>query len=223
MYLQLWLWIKMPKSKRGKLGTLQNMNVEKLQRLYTQTGAAYGSAHNVVKISNLPVSTVRLILHWKPSFTKSFYATHQFKRMNAFAGFTNELWCMHSAYIDKLTKANNGVKCLLVLQDLIDRTVDARAMKTKDSKKTLVHFWLRLQKKFGSTREQSLPQSLTNYTRLSEDKYTPQWVRLRLHLLKVHYNLWKVYYTVTWEIVDASTFTNRLISLQPWSLETIAR
>ena len=35
--------------------------------------------------------------------------------------------------VDKLAKDKNGVNCLLVRQDLFDRTVDAKGMKTKDS------------------------------------------------------------------------------------------
>ena len=56
--------------------------------------------------------------------------------MRAFARFKNEIWCMVLAYVDKLSKDNNGVKYLLVRQDLFDRTVDAKGMKTKDSKET---------------------------------------------------------------------------------------
>ena len=41
---------------------------------------------------------------------------------------------MDLAYVDKLAKDNNGVKYLLVRQVLFDRTVDAKVMKTKDSK-----------------------------------------------------------------------------------------
>ena len=44
------------------------------------------------------------------------------------------------AFVDKLTKDNNGVKYLLVHQDLFDRTVDAERMKTKDSKETVCAF-----------------------------------------------------------------------------------
>ena len=40
------------------------------------------------------------------------------KRMKAFAGFKNEIWCMDWAYVDKLAKDKNGVKYLLVRQDL---------------------------------------------------------------------------------------------------------
>ena len=47
---------------------------------------------------------------------------------------------MDLAYVDKLAKDNNGVKYLLVHQDLFDRTVNAKGMKTRDSKETFVHF-----------------------------------------------------------------------------------
>ena len=60
--------------------------------------------------------------------------------MRAFARFTNESWCMDLAYVDKLLKETNGVKYLLVRQDLFDRTVDAKGMKTKDSQETLKAF-----------------------------------------------------------------------------------
>ena len=60
--------------------------------------------------------------------------------MKTFARFKNEIWCMDLAYVDKLAKDNKGVKYLLVNQDLFDRTVDAKGMKTKDSKETVRAF-----------------------------------------------------------------------------------
>ena len=60
--------------------------------------------------------------------------------MKAFAGFKNEILCLDLAYIDKLAKDNNGVKYLLVRQGLFDRTVDAKGMKSKDSKETVRAF-----------------------------------------------------------------------------------
>ena len=118
-----------------------------LQRLYTQGGAAYGSLRNLVKASNLSVSKVRQFLHSKPSYTKFSLATRKFKRMKAFARFKNEIWCTDLAYVDKLAKGNNGVKYLLVRQDLFDRTVDAKGMKTKDSKETARAFLSMITKK----------------------------------------------------------------------------
>ena len=60
--------------------------------------------------------------------------------MRAFAGFTYEIWCMDLAYADKLAKEINGVKCLLVRQDLFDRTVNAKRMKTKVSQEAVKAF-----------------------------------------------------------------------------------
>ena len=50
-------------------------------------------------------------------------------RMKEIARFKNENWCMDLAYVDKLAKDNNGLKYLLVRQDLFGRTVDAKGMK----------------------------------------------------------------------------------------------
>ena len=47
---------------------------------------------------------------------------------------------MDLAYVDKLAKENNGVKYILVRQDLFDRTVNAKGMKTKDSQETVKAF-----------------------------------------------------------------------------------
>ena len=65
---------------------------------------------------------------------------------------------MDLAYVDELAKDNNGVKYLLVRQDLFDRTVDAKGRKTKESKETVRAFLTRITKKnrpksFGWTRE----------------------------------------------------------------------
>ena len=49
--------------------------------------------------------------------------------------------------VDKLAKDKNGVNCLLVRQDLFDRTVDAKRMKTKDSKETVRAFLTTITKK----------------------------------------------------------------------------
>ena len=60
--------------------------------------------------------------------------------MRAFARFRNGIWCLDLAYLDKLAKENNSVKYLLVRQDLFDRTLNAKGMKTKDSHETVKAF-----------------------------------------------------------------------------------
>ena len=47
---------------------------------------------------------------------------------------------MDLAYVDKLAEEINGVKCLLIRQDLFDRTVNAEGMKTKDAQETVKAF-----------------------------------------------------------------------------------
>ena len=47
---------------------------------------------------------------------------------------------MDLAYVDKLANVTNGVKYLLARQDLFDRTVIAKEMKTKGSQETVKTF-----------------------------------------------------------------------------------
>ena len=47
---------------------------------------------------------------------------------------------MNLAFIDKLAKNNIGVTYMPLRQDMFDRTVDAKGMKTKDSKETVKIF-----------------------------------------------------------------------------------
>ena len=100
----------MPKLKKEDALSLSKFERQKLQRLYTQGGVAYGSVRILVKTSNLSVSKVRQYLHSKPSYTKFTLATLKIKRMKAFARFKNEIWCMDLAHVDKLAKDNNGVE-----------------------------------------------------------------------------------------------------------------
>ena len=137
----------MPKLKREEAGSLWKSERQKLQKLYTQGGAAHGCVRNLVKTSNLSVSKVRQFLHSKPSNTKFTLAKRKLKRMKAFARLKNEFWCMDLAFVDRLAKENNGVKYLLVRQDLFDRTVDAKGMKTKDSQETVRAFLTMITKK----------------------------------------------------------------------------
>ena len=54
---------------------------------------------------------------------------------------------MDLAYVDKLAKDNNGVKYLLIRQDLFNRTMDAKGMKAKDAKETVRAFLTMITKK----------------------------------------------------------------------------
>ena len=133
----------------------------------------------MAKACILPVSKVRQFLDSKDSFTKFTLAALKFKRMRAFARFKNEIWCMDLAYVDKLAKENNGVKYLLIRQDLFDRTVNAKGMKTKDSQETVKAFSSMITKNnrpknFGLRRGQSLLERLKSFVLLSGYKFTLQ-------------------------------------------------
>ncbi len=125
----------MPRVKKEEIRSLSKSERQKLQRLYTQGFAAYGSVRNLAKAAKLSPLKVREFLHSNTTYTRFTQATRKFKRMRTFARFKNEIWCMDLAYVDKVAKENNGVKYLLVRQDLFDRTVDAKGMKTKDRRK----------------------------------------------------------------------------------------
>ena len=129
----------MPKPKREEAESFSKYERRKLQSLYTQHRAVCGSGRILVKASNLPVSKLEQFLHSKLSYTEFTLATRKFKRMKAFARFKNESWCMQLTYVDKLAEDKNGVKYLLLRQDLFDRTVERKRMKTKNSKQSL-HF-----------------------------------------------------------------------------------
>ena len=125
----------MAKVKIEEAGYLSKYECQGLQILYTQGAAAYGSVRNLAKASRLPVPKVRQFLYSNTSYTEFTLATRKFKRMKAFARFRKESWCMDLAYVDKLAKENNGVKYLLVRQDLFDRIVNAKGRRQKIPKK----------------------------------------------------------------------------------------
>ena len=183
----------MPKLKKEEAGSLSKYERQKLQRLYTQGAAAYGSVRNLAKARRLPVSKVRQFLHSKDSFTKFTLAARKFKRTRAFARFRNEILCVDLADVDKLAKENNGVKYLLVPQDLFDRTVNAKGMKTNDSQETVKAFSSMITernrpKKIWVDKGRSLLERLKGFALLRGYKFTRQCVRLRLLLLNVQYD-----------------------------------
>ena len=99
--------------------------------------------------------------------------------MRAFARFRNEIWCMDLAYVDNLAEENNGVKFLLIRQDLFDRTVNAKGMETKDSQETVKAFSSTITKrnrpkKYGLTRELNLLKRLKSFVLLRGYKFTLQ-------------------------------------------------
>ena len=69
----------MPQLKRKEAGSLSKSERQKLQKLYTQGSAIYGSVRNLVKASNLSVSKVRQFSHSEHSYTKFTPLTRKIK------------------------------------------------------------------------------------------------------------------------------------------------
>ena len=133
--------------------------------------------------------------------------------MRAFTSFSNENCYMDLAYADKLAKENNGVKFLLVRQDLFDRTVNAKGMKTKDSQETVNAFPCMITKKTWVDKGTEFAGAFKKFCAAEGYKFTLLWVRLRLLSLSVQYDHWKIFFTVTWKSLDKSIYTNYLILL----------
>ena len=137
----------MPKAKTEGAGFLSKSEKAKLQRLYRDGKAAYGSMKNLQKASGLSKKKVAYFLHSKDSYTKYRHATRHFKRLPAFAKRINEIWCLDLAFMDKLSDTNNGVKYLLVCVDVFSRFVRVQPMKSKYSTDAVVAFKKMLRKK----------------------------------------------------------------------------
>ena len=100
---------------------------------------------------------------------------------------------MELAYVGELARDNNGVKYLLVRQDLFDRTVDAKGTKTKDSKETVRAFLTmtteknRL-KKFWVDKSTEFARAFFKFAKLKDHNFTIQLVRLTLLLLNLQFD-----------------------------------
>ena len=114
---------------------------------------------------------------------------------------------MDLAYVDKLAKDNNGVKYLLVRQDLFDRTVDAKRMKTKDSKKTVCTVLIKITRKIspqtisvdkgtefaGECKNLCKTEGIQTYSSMSETKaaFAERTIRsLKKNTLPLHGTQW---------------------------------
>ena len=142
----------MPKAKTEGLDFFQNLEKAKLQRLYRDGKAAYGSVKNLQKASGLSKKKVACFLRRKDSYTKYRHATRHFKRLPAFDNRINEICCLDLAFMDILSDSNSGVKYLLVSFDVFSRFVRVQPMKSNYSNDAVVAFKKLLRKKSMPTK-----------------------------------------------------------------------
>ena len=218
----------MPQIKREEAGSLSEYERQKLQGLYMQDCAAYGSVRNLVKASNLSLSKVRHFLNSEPSHRILTLDTPKFKRMKAFAKFRNEIRCMDLAYVDQLTKKKQWRRA----STTSSRTVWWNRRCKRHENKTVQWngSWIF---NYDYERESIQKNWVDKGTKAVEEyekpckaegiKFILQRKRLRLHLLNVQNDHGKIYSTVTWKTMDTGTFTKFLISSHPWIPEKIAR
>ena len=136
----------MPKAKNEEAGSLSETERAALQRLYREEKAAYGAVQSLQKTSGLSKKKVTNFLYRKKSYTKFRQAIRHFKRLTAFAKRINEIWCLELAFMDELSKFNNGVKYLFIIVDVFSRLLRVQSMKSKYASDAVAAFQKMLRK-----------------------------------------------------------------------------
>ena len=104
----------------------------KLQKLYNERGpAAFGSINNLTKASGLSRERVTEFLQSRDSYTKYKGIRRKFPRLNAHARYSDEIWCLDLAQMDKLSRWNRGINFLLVTVDVFSRYLRVEPLRRK--------------------------------------------------------------------------------------------
>ena len=214
------------KEREKTLGLFQMWTSEAAKIVHTKWLCSPIRAHFSGNYHNTKIQG-ETILHSQSSFPK-FSPTRNFVRMILFARIENETWSTDPAFVDKLGK-NNGLKFVLILQDLFDWTEDAKRVETKDSNETVLAFLTMITirvnpKNMGRQGNKICKRVLkSSFAKLTEWKYTLQRVRIKLHLLTLQYDVLKLYFALTLKNIGTSDFTNCLNPSQPWTSEKTSR
>ena len=128
--------------------------------------------------------------------------------MRAFSRFKNENSFKDLAYNDKLAKDKKGMKHLLVRQDLFDRTVDAKGIKTKNSKETVRSFLSMNAKKNRPKKWVDKGTEFKKLCKTQEKQIYSTMSETNAAFAERTKRSLKKYFTVTWNTMDASTYTN---------------
>ena len=113
---------------------LTNDEAKTLTKLYNKGPAAFGNAKRLSEQSGLPKSKTLHFLHGKATHTKYTNVRRNFQRLKVVAFEINEIWSIDLAYVDKLSKYNDGIKYLLVAVDVLSRYLRVQPIKTKSAK-----------------------------------------------------------------------------------------
>ena len=79
-------------------------DVRKLDKLYLNGPASFGSANRMQNLSKLSMKKNKMYLETKPSFNKYSSRRLRFPRVKVVVNNINEIWSVDLAYVDKLAK-----------------------------------------------------------------------------------------------------------------------
>ena len=111
-------------------------DVRKLDKLYLNGPASFGSAKRLQNLSKLSMKKFKMYLGTRPSFNKHRSCRLRFSRLKVVVDDINKIWSEDPAYVDKLAKYNGGVKCLLVAVNCLSRYLRVEPLKTKYATET---------------------------------------------------------------------------------------
>ena len=120
------------------VGSLSLAERLKLNKLYMNGPAAFGSLNNLVELSGLPRVKVSQLLVSRPSETKFNYRPREFPRILVKARFIDDIRCMN-LQVDKLSW-NSNTKFLMVSVNVTSRFVRVQPMRNKNVETTRAAF-----------------------------------------------------------------------------------
>ena len=117
--------------RRKNNGNLTTSEEKLLQSMYTKGPAAFGSVENLQKNAKLQPRKVKQFLETKNAHTKYKDFRKSFARLKVIAYDLDEIWSLHLAHVDKLSKQNAGIKYLLTAVDCLSRYLRVEPLKSK--------------------------------------------------------------------------------------------
>ena len=125
---------KKEEEKNGIQSRAKRNNFEREKRLLEKAWksgfSAYGLRQNLQKATKLTAKKVDDFLQGINSHTKFFIPQRRsYPQLRTLAFDINDIWCMDIAYVDKIAMPNDGVKFLLVCEDVLSRYLRVEPLK----------------------------------------------------------------------------------------------